>query len=95
MNIQRREDKILLTDKKRNDTLLVSTRPRGKTGVNLVIFAKGLNDASFRTICLQQFQLQIIITKTTELKFCRQPPCKCKSSAVYLQEFPATTLLQF
>lgn len=58
MNIQRREDKILLlTDKKRNDTLHVSTRPRGETGVNPVIFAKGLNDASFRAVFqLQQFR---------------------------------------
>lgn len=46
MNIQR-EDKIVLIDKKKNDTLHILTRPRGKICVNPVISARFLSDASF------------------------------------------------
>lgn len=51
MNIQRREDKCLLMDKKRNDTLHILTRPGGKTCVKPVIFARFLSEASFIAIC--------------------------------------------
>lgn len=45
---------------------------------------------------LQLFRSQIIIIKTTEWKLEEsRPPCKFKSFAVYLQEFPALTLFQF
>lgn len=50
MNIQR-EDKIVLIDKKKNDTLHILTRPRGKICVNPVISARFLSDASFIAIC--------------------------------------------
>lgn len=60
MNIPKRQDKVLLTDKKRN----ILTRPRGKTGVNPDIFAKGLSDASLRATCF--INCKKIIIKTTE-----------------------------